>query len=38
MKIGYCTIHGIISWSDDDGDYEVPVQGIGVSWNMRALL
>lgn len=38
MKIGYCTIDGSISWSDDDGDYEVPLQGIGVSWNMRALL
>jgi len=38
MKIGYCTIHGTISWSDNDGDYEVPVHGIGVSWNMRALL
>lgn len=38
MKIGYCTIQGTISWSDNDGDYEVPVHGIGVSWNMRALL
>jgi hypothetical protein len=38
MKIGYCTIQGTISWSDNDGDYEVPVYGIGVSWNMRALL
>jgi predicted secreted hydrolase len=38
MKIGYCTIDGTISWSDDEGDHEVPVHGIGVSWNMRALL
>jgi hypothetical protein len=38
MKIGYCTIDGTISWSDDDGDHEVPIHGIGVSWNMRALL
>ena len=38
MKIGYCTIDGTISWSDDDGNHEVPVSGIGVSWNMRALL
>jgi predicted secreted hydrolase len=38
MKIGYCIIDGTISWADDDGDYEVPIQGIGVSWNMRALL
>lgn len=38
MKIGYCTIKGTISWSDDNDDYEIPVTGIGVSWNMRALL
>ncbi len=38
MKIGYCTFDGTISWTDDDGDHEIPVQGIGVSWNMRALL
>jgi predicted secreted hydrolase len=38
MKIGYCTIDGTISWSDNDGDHEVPIHGIGVSWNMRALL
>jgi predicted secreted hydrolase len=38
MKIGYCTLDGTISWTDDDGDHEVPVHGIGVSWNMRALL
>ncbi|DAC73119.1 MAG TPA: hypothetical protein DSN98_01560 [Thermoplasmata archaeon] len=38
MKIGYCTIDGTISWTDDDGDHNVPVHGIGVSWNMRALL
>lgn len=38
MKIGYCTIDGKISWTDDDGDHEVSIHGIGVSWNMRALL
>ena len=38
MKIGYCTMDGAISWSDDDGDKEVSFSGIGVSWNMRALL
>jgi predicted secreted hydrolase len=38
MKIGYCSLDGTISWTDDDGDHEVPVHGIGVSWNMRALL
>lgn len=38
MKIGYCFIDGSISWTDNDGDHEVPIYGIGVSWNMRALL
>jgi predicted secreted hydrolase len=38
MKIGYCIIDGTVSWTDTDGDHEVPVHGIGVSWNMRALL
>lgn len=38
MKIGYCTFDGTITWTDDDGAHEVFVQGIGVSWNMRALL
>lgn len=38
MKIGYCIIDGSISWTDNDGDHEIPIYGIGVSWNMRALL
>ena len=38
MKIGYCVYTGSLSWTDDDGDYEIPIQGIGVSWNMRALM
>lgn len=38
MKVGYCSIDGSISWSDDEKEYEVPIKGIGVSWNMRALL
>jgi predicted secreted hydrolase len=38
MKIGYCTIDATVTWTDDDGDHEVPVRGVGVSWDMRALL
>jgi predicted secreted hydrolase len=38
MKIGYCIIDGTMSWTDDDGDHQTPIHGIGVSWNMRALL
>ncbi len=38
MKIGYCVYDGSLSWTDDEGDHEVPIHGIGVSWNMRALL
>jgi hypothetical protein len=38
MKIGYCTIDGTLSWTDTEGDHNVPVHGYGVSWSMRALL
>lgn len=38
MKIGYCMIDGSISWTDNDDSHEVRISGIGVSWNMRALL
>ena len=38
MKIGYCSIDGTISWTDTDGDHSVPIHGVGVSWDMRALL
>jgi predicted secreted hydrolase len=38
MKIGYCSLDGSLSWTDDDGDHTVSVHGVGVSWNMRALL
>jgi predicted secreted hydrolase len=38
MKVGYCTYDGSLSWTDDEGDHEVPVHGVGVSWSMRALL
>ncbi|OYT57278.1 hypothetical protein B6U70_02550 [Euryarchaeota archaeon ex4484_162] len=38
MKVGRCLINGSISWSDDDGDHEIPLEGFGVSWSMRALL
>jgi hypothetical protein len=38
MKLGYCTIDGTMTWTDDDGAHEVDVHGIGVSWNMCALL
>lgn len=38
MKVGYCTFDGTLSWTDNEGDHEVPVHGVGVSWSMRALL
>jgi predicted secreted hydrolase len=38
MKIGYCTITGTLSWTDDDGTHEMSINGVGVSWSMRALL
>jgi hypothetical protein len=38
MKIGESEITGTISWSDDDGNHEIELNGIGTSWSMRALL
>ena len=38
MKVGSCDIEGTLSWSDDEGDHQMPINGIGVSWSMRALL
>ena len=38
MKVGMCSINGTFSWSDDDGEHIIPLNGLGVSWSMRALL
>jgi predicted secreted hydrolase len=38
MKIGSCTLEGTLSWIDDEGEHQMQIQGIGISWNMRALL
>jgi predicted secreted hydrolase len=38
MKVGACEIEGMLSWSDEDGEHQIPINGIGVSWSMRALL
>ena len=38
MKTGYCTVTGTLTWSDDDGDHEININGVGCSWSMRALL
>jgi len=38
MKIGGSSVCGTISWSDDKGDHEMELNGIGTSWSMRALL
>lgn len=35
MKIGFNTVTGTIKWSDDDGDHEIELNGIGTIWNMR---
>ena len=34
----YCTIDATISWTDTNGDQQVAVHGIGVSWNMREIV
>ena len=38
MKVGMSTINGKITWSDDEGDQEVELNGIGNIWSMRALI
>ena len=38
MKVGMISINGKISWSDEEGDHEVDLKGIGNIWSMRALL
>jgi hypothetical protein len=35
MKIGRNTVTGEITWSDDDGEHEINLNGIGTIWNMR---
>jgi hypothetical protein len=35
MKVGLNTVNGKISWSDDDGDHDIELNGIGSIWNMR---
>jgi predicted secreted hydrolase len=38
MKVGLCEIEGTLSWSDEDGEHQMEIYGIGNSWSMRALL
>jgi len=38
MKTSSCEIEGTLSWSDEEGDHNIPINGIGVAWSMRALL
>lgn len=35
MKIGRTTVSGRITWSDEDGDHNIELNGIGTIWNMR---
>jgi predicted secreted hydrolase len=35
MKIGRADINGRISWTDNDGNHEIQLNGIGTIWNMR---
>jgi hypothetical protein len=38
MKVGLSTVNGKITWSDDEGDQEVELNGYGNLWSMRALI
>ena len=35
MNIGMSMITGKVSWTDDDGDHEIELNGTGTIWNMR---
>jgi hypothetical protein len=35
MRIGRTSSTGTITWSDDYGEHEVVLNGIGTVWNMR---
>jgi len=37
MKVGRSIISGKITWTDDDGNYEVDLNGLGTVWSMSAL-
>lgn len=38
MKVGECKVNGAIIWTDDEGEQEVELNGIGNIWSMRALI
>jgi hypothetical protein len=38
MSVGRSTITGTISWTDNEGNHELDLNGIGTEWSMRALL
>lgn len=38
MNVGSCTVSGTVTWTDDDGEHEVELNGIGTVWSMRAFL
>ena len=38
MSVGRTIVTGSISWTDDDGDHDIALEGIGTLWSMRAFL
>ena len=38
MNVGRCSIDGIITWTDEDGEHNIDIQGIGTIWSMRAFI
>ncbi|MEE8566035.1 MAG: hypothetical protein V3S79_06600 [Candidatus Thermoplasmatota archaeon] len=38
MSIGRSSVIGTIQWTDNEGNHEVELAGIGTQWSMRALL
>ena len=38
MNVGRCSIDGTITWTDENGEHNIDIQGIGTIWNMRAFI
>ncbi|HEC94642.1 MAG TPA: hypothetical protein ENI45_01590 [Thermoplasmatales archaeon] len=37
LKVGTCKVEGTISWTDGEKDYNLDLNGSGITWTIRAL-
>jgi len=38
MNVGRCTIDGTITWTDENGEHKIDIEGVGTIWDMRAFI